>query len=93
MTTCFNDLRLLRFGFEHPTFRLRGQRFNLLRHRRGLPDQHYCIVLYINTPKSYMLQGETNFVFFCFYFVFAYKTYFKKFDFTHITLNMCPCEL
>ena len=32
----FSDLCLSRLGFEHPTFRLRGQRFNPLRHRRGL---------------------------------------------------------
>ena len=35
VTTCFYDSSLLRLGFEHPTFRLRGQRSNPLRHRRG----------------------------------------------------------
>ena len=35
VTTCFYDLRLPRLGFKHPTFRLRGERSNLLRHRRG----------------------------------------------------------
>ena len=35
VTTCFYDLGLSRLGFEHPTFRLRGQRSSLLRHRRG----------------------------------------------------------
>ena len=38
VTTCFYrfyDLDLSRLGFEHPKFRLRGQRFNPLRHRRG----------------------------------------------------------
>ena len=29
---------LSRLGFEHPTFRLRGQRSNPLRHRRGVRD-------------------------------------------------------
>ena len=32
----FYDLCQSRLGFEHPTFRLRGQRSNPLRHRRGL---------------------------------------------------------
>ena len=35
VTTCFNDIGLLRLGFEHPTFRLRGERSIPLRHRRG----------------------------------------------------------
>ena len=30
VTTCFYDLGLLRLGFEHPTFRLRGIRSNPL---------------------------------------------------------------
>ena len=34
-TTCFYDLGLSRLGFKHPTFRLRGQRSNPLRQRRG----------------------------------------------------------
>ena len=33
--TCFNDLGLLRLGFEHLTFRMRGKRSNPLHHRRG----------------------------------------------------------
>ena len=32
----FYDLGLSRLGFEHQTFRLRGQRSNPLCHRRGL---------------------------------------------------------
>ena len=32
---CFNDICLSRLGFEHPTFRLRGERSNPLRHRRN----------------------------------------------------------
>ena len=35
VTICFNDLGLSRLGFEHPTFRMRGERCNPLRHRRG----------------------------------------------------------
>ena len=33
VTTCFYDLGLLRLGFKHPTFCLRGERSNPLRHR------------------------------------------------------------
>ena len=32
VTSCFYDLGLSRLGFEHPAFRLRGQRSNSLRH-------------------------------------------------------------
>ena len=35
VTTCFYHLGLSRLRFEHPTFRLRGQRCNPLRHLRG----------------------------------------------------------
>ena len=35
VTTCFYKLRFVALGIEHPTFRLRGQRSNPLRHRRG----------------------------------------------------------
>ena len=35
VTTCFNDLGLSRLVFEHPTFRLRGERSNPRRHRRA----------------------------------------------------------
>ena len=35
VTSCFFDLCLSRLGFEHPTLRLRGERSNPLRHRRG----------------------------------------------------------
>ena len=34
VTSCFYDLGLSRLGFENPTFRLRGQRSNPVRHRR-----------------------------------------------------------
>ena len=33
--TCFNVLSLWRLGFEHPTFRLQGERSNPLRYRLG----------------------------------------------------------
>ena len=35
VTTCFYDLGLSGLGLEYPAFRLRGQRSNRLRHRRG----------------------------------------------------------
>ena len=35
VTNCFYDLSLLRLGFEHPTFRLQGERYNRLCHRSG----------------------------------------------------------
>ena len=38
LTTCLYDLGLSRLGFEHPTFRLRGERSYPLRHRRGHYD-------------------------------------------------------
>ena len=34
ITTCFYDLGLSRLGFEHPTYRLRGERSCPLRHRK-----------------------------------------------------------
>ena len=36
VTTCFYDLVLSRLNFEHPTFRLQGERSNPLRHPRGV---------------------------------------------------------
>ena len=36
VTTSFYDLGLSRLGLKHPTFRLRGERTNSMRHRRGL---------------------------------------------------------
>ena len=36
VTTCFYDLGLSWLGIEHPTLRLRDQRSNRLRHRRGI---------------------------------------------------------
>ena len=36
VTICLYDLGLLRLGFELPTFRMRGERSNRLRHRRVL---------------------------------------------------------
>ena len=35
VTTSFDDLGVSQLGFEHPTYRLRGEHSNLLRQRRG----------------------------------------------------------
>ena len=43
VTTCFYDLGLSQLGFKHPTFRLRGLHFNLLRQRRG--EQFVIVIL------------------------------------------------
>ena len=44
VTTCFHDLGLSQLGFEHPTFRLRGQRFNPLRQGRGYVTLRILII-------------------------------------------------
>ena len=44
-TTCFYDLGLRRLGFKHPTFRLRDERSNLLRHRRSRSYQYFLIII------------------------------------------------
>ena len=44
VTTCFYDSGLSRLGFKHPTFRLRGQRSNPLRHRRGKKIQLHLLI-------------------------------------------------
>ena len=41
VTTCFKDSGVSRPGFEHPTFRLRGQRSNPLRHHRGNQERSF----------------------------------------------------
>ena len=46
VTTCFNDLGLSRLGFEHPTFRLWGERSKSQCHRRGHPNLTFIHVLY-----------------------------------------------
>ena len=44
VTTCFYDLGLSRRGFEHPTFRSRGERSNPLPHRRGSHHVSYILM-------------------------------------------------
>ena len=53
VTTCFYDLGLSRLGFEHPTFRLRGERSNPLPHRRG--DSEY---LHRNIKMGHRLKHD-----------------------------------
>ena len=53
VTICFYDLGLLRLKFEHPTFRLRGERSNPLRHRRG--DSEY---LHRNIKMGHRLKHD-----------------------------------
>ena len=48
--TCFNDLGLSRLGFEHLTFRLRGQLSIPLRHRLG--HWHFDYLYGYNVPKQ-----------------------------------------
>ena len=44
-TTCFYDLCLSRLGFEHQTFRLRGERSSQLRlHRGPLTKENYSFL-------------------------------------------------
>ena len=38
------NLGMSRLGFKHPTFRLRGQRSNPLRHRRGMVNRAENII-------------------------------------------------
>ena len=62
VTTCLNDLSLSRLGFEHPTFRLRGQRSNPLRHRGGalLREAVTHPRVAILTVKMYYLSEGTQ---------------------------------
>ena len=54
LTTCFNDLGLSRNGFEHPNFRLRGERSCALCCRPFPRGDNYDIIKYINKIfKSY----------------------------------------
>ena len=53
VTTCFNDLGLSRLGFEHPTFRLRDQRSNPLRQRRGQYNVTF-VLTYTDITLSHM---------------------------------------
>ena len=72
--TGFYDLCMFRQGFEHTTFRVRGERSNRLCHRRGSPTREYftqtanfdlCLALmaieqwgFVTVP--YLLWQETS---------------------------------
>ena len=58
VTTCFYDLYLSRLGFEHPTFRLRGERSSLLRHRRGTTEWTAYTSLYTGIRTNIMILDE-----------------------------------
>ena len=49
----FWDLVLSRLGFEHPTFRLRGERSNPMHHRRG---HMKCLCIYRGQVKIKMIN-------------------------------------
>ena len=51
--TCFYDLGLSRLGFEHPTFRFRGQRSKPLYHRRGF-------IIYALSLRYVTIYGTTS---------------------------------
>ena len=53
VTTCFYGLGLSRLGFEHQTFRLRGQHSNPLRHRRGNNSLSQCKRSAKDIPKHF----------------------------------------
>ena len=59
VTTCCYDLGLSRLGFELPTLRLRGERSNRLRHRRGFfHHATYCMVNFGSVNRWAWLNDE-----------------------------------
>ena len=50
--------RGLRLGFEHPTFRMRGERSNRLRHRGG----HFLVVV-VGVEMLFEIQNPLYFYF------------------------------
>ena len=55
VTAYLYDLGLSRLGFEHPTFRLRGERFSALRYRRGHFNMN-CSYAWISKNDAQMLD-------------------------------------
>ena len=47
VTTCFYDWGLSRLGFEHSTFRMRGERTKRMRHRSGCPGRRFPFLLLV----------------------------------------------
>ena len=58
----FYDVGLSRLGFENPTFRLRGQRSNSLRHRRGRADIVIESSSYIVTHRLSKVDGNETYI-------------------------------
>ena len=59
-TTCFYHLRLSRLEFEHPTFRLRDQRSNPLRHRRRSNDWLLNLPEVFNTVVKVLVRVSST---------------------------------
>ena len=53
---CFYDLGLSRLGLVHPTFRLRGERSNPLRQRRGFENNYICM----NNVERFTLRNKSE---------------------------------
>ena len=51
VTTYFYDLRLSRLWLEHPTFRLQGERSNLMRHRCDLQLKYNIAVIWYKNRR------------------------------------------
>ena len=51
------DLGLSRLGFEHPTFRLRGERSNPLRHRRYTGCRYWLDTYILGTLHVHLIAG------------------------------------
>ena len=83
VTACFYDLGLSRLGSELPTFRLRGEHSNLLRHRRGLNEMHKKIVLSLLILVIFKYDIKNIYCFVCWQLLFRN---------TSLT-NFCPLDL
>ena len=60
-TTCFYDWGLSRMEFEHPTFRLRGEGSNPLRHRFGL-IMYIMLTVAIGNPTHSQKRITLNYL-------------------------------
>ena len=60
VTICFNEEFLSRSGFEHPIFRIRGERSTWLRHRRSFILQNLWSNYNESWHKSYLGKVCSN---------------------------------
>ena len=60
VTICFNEVFLSRSGFEHPIFRMRGERSTWLRHRRSFILQNLWSNYNESWHKSYLGKVCSN---------------------------------